>query len=92
MIIRKRVGGRVSSNHGDFADVDIIGIEGIEEGLYLDTMQIDCHDTHYSPEEFQRKFAIGMELEICTSTEITPWCADDSTDEEAETIPDVHPG
>jgi len=32
-------------NDGEFAEVMTIGIEGIEEGFLLETIQINCCDT-----------------------------------------------
>jgi len=71
MITSQRVEGEVLHNHGDFAEVATIGIEGIEEGLWLDTIQIHCEDTGDTPEQFQRRFPVGTTLSILTITEIT---------------------
>ena len=40
MIITKEVEGEVDSNDGEFAEINTIGIEGIEDGRWLGTMQI----------------------------------------------------
>jgi hypothetical protein len=40
MVITKEVEGVVDSNDGEFAEINTIGIEGIEDGLWLGTMQI----------------------------------------------------
>src|SRR5271167_2526582 len=71
MVIRKRVEGEVRYNHGDFAEVETIGIEGIEKDLWLDTIHIDCSQTEDTPEEFQHRFPVGMRLGILTIIEIT---------------------
>ena len=54
MTMTKKVEGEVDYNNGEFAEAKTIGIEGIEDGLWLDTMTIqrdteetveaDCHD------------------------------------------------
>ena len=69
--IRKKVEGQVLYNDGEFAEIQTSGIEGIEEGLLLKTIQTHRPDTGDSPEEFQCRFPVGMWLEILTTTEIT---------------------
>jgi hypothetical protein len=76
MITRKRAEGEVVYNNGEFAEVDICGIEGVEEGLFLETIQIHVEDTSDTREEFQQKFPIGTWLNIWATTEITPLPAD----------------
>ncbi len=71
MIIRKRVEGEVRHNDGEFAEVMTNGIEGIEKGLLLETIQIHCSDTENTREEFQRRFPVGTRLSIVTNTEVT---------------------
>jgi len=71
MLTTKRVEGRVEYNDGEFAEVQTIGIEGIEENLLLETIQIHRRDAQNSPEEFQRRFPVGTRLGILTTTEIT---------------------
>ena len=62
----------VAFNDGDYAEVDINGVEGVEKGLWLDTMQISVLDAGgISPKEFRKKFPVGMLLDISTATEIT---------------------
>jgi hypothetical protein len=68
----ERVEGVVEYNDGEFAEVRTYGIEGIENGLLLETIQVHREDTEDMPEEFQRRFPVGMRLDIVTSTEITP--------------------
>jgi hypothetical protein len=70
-IIRKRVEGEVEYNDGHFAEVQTAGIGGIEKHLILETIQISRCDTTNTPEEFQRRFPVGMRLGILTTTEIT---------------------
>lgn len=76
MITRKRVEGEVVHNNGEFAEVNICGVEGIEEGLFLDTIQIHVEETSDTPEEFEQRFPVGAWLNIWTTTEITPLPAD----------------
>ena len=71
MVVRERVEGQVQYNDGEFAEIQTIGIEGIEKDLWLDTIQIHCRDTGNTPEEFQRRFPVGMRLGVLTTTEIT---------------------
>ena len=71
MITRNRVEGEVKFNDGELAEVLTYGIEGIEEDLLLDTIQIHCGDTEDTPEEFQQRFPAGTTLSILTITEIT---------------------
>jgi len=47
-------------------------IEGIEADLLLETFQIHHENTSCSPEEFCRRFPVGMRLDVVTTTEITP--------------------
>ena len=70
MIITKKVAGEVDLNDGEFAEVKTIGIEGIENNLWLDTFQIHREDTHDTPDQFRRRFSIGMRLDIITTTKI----------------------
>jgi hypothetical protein len=70
MIITKTVEGEVDFNDGEFAEVKAIGIEGIEKNLWLSTFQIHREDTEDTPEEFQRRFPVGMSLHVVTTTEI----------------------
>ena len=71
LVVRKRVAGRIEYNDGDFAEVQTVGIEGIEEDLLLETLQIHRENTNDRPEEFQRRFPVGMWLDILTTTDIT---------------------
>jgi hypothetical protein len=73
LIVRERVGGQVEYNDGQFAEVNTIGIEGIDRDLVLDTIQIHREDTEKTPEEFQQRFPVGKQLEIRTTTEIADW-------------------
>lgn len=57
-------------NDGDVAEIRTIGIDGIERGLLLDTVQIHRGDTEDAPEEFQQTFKIGTQLYISTTVEI----------------------
>jgi len=80
--IRKKVEGQVLYNDGEFAEIQTSGIEGIEEGLLLETIQTHRPDTGDSPEQFQRRFPVGMWLEIITTTEITSALHEQSSNED----------
>jgi hypothetical protein len=71
MLTRKRVEGEVENNDGEFAEVPTYGIEGIEKGLHLETIQIHREDTDDTPQQFQKRFPVGTTLSILTITEIT---------------------
>jgi hypothetical protein len=71
MLTSKRVEGEVEHNDGQFAEVQTYGIEGIEENLLLDTIQLHIEDTEDTPEQFQRRFPVGTTLSILTTTEVT---------------------
>ena len=70
MIVRKQVEGAVQYNNGEFAEVDTIGIEGLEKDLLLETIQVHRCDTEDTSEEFQRRFPVDVRLDILTITEI----------------------
>ena len=70
MIVRKQVEGAVQYNNGEFAEVDTIGIEGLEKDRLLETIQVHRCDTEDTPEEFQRRFPVDVRLDILTITEI----------------------
>ena len=72
MVISKKVKGEIDYNDGEFAEIQTSGIEGTEDDLLLDTFQIHRGDTSCSPEEFCRRFPVGMRLHVVTTTEITP--------------------
>jgi hypothetical protein len=70
MLTRKKVEGEIQYNDGEFAEIQTVGIEGIEKGLRLEIIQIHREDTE-APEAFERRFAAGMWLDILTITEIS---------------------
>jgi hypothetical protein len=72
VIVTKKVEGEVDYNNGEFAELKTIGIEGIEDGLWLGTITIHRENTGCSSEEFLQGFVVGELLEIVTTTEITP--------------------
>jgi len=76
MIIRNRVEGEIVYNDGRFAEVEIYGTKGADEGLLLETIQFHVEDTSDTREEFQQRFRVGTWWNISTSTEITPLPAD----------------
>jgi hypothetical protein len=70
--ITKKVEGEVDCNDGEFARTKTIGIEGIENGLWLDTMTIERDTTEDTVEGFLQRFPVGTRLEIVTTTAIKP--------------------
>jgi len=70
--IIKTVAAEVNFNDGEFAEVKTVGVEGIERNLWLGTFQIHRSDTDDTPDEFRRKFSIGMRLDVITTTKIIP--------------------
>jgi len=70
--IMKKVAGEVDFNDGEFAEVKTIGVEGIEKDLWLGIFQIHREDTDDTPDEFRRRFSIGMRLDVATTTKIMP--------------------
>lgn len=68
--VRKRAEGEVQYNDGQFAEIQTNGVEGIEEDLLLETLQIHREDTDDTESEFKRRFPVGMWLDILTTTEI----------------------
>lgn len=81
-VIRKKVEGQVLYNDGEFAEIQTNGIEGIEEGVLLETIQTHRGDTSDLPEELQRRFPVGMRLEIMTTHEITSALHEQSSNED----------
>jgi hypothetical protein len=71
MLTSKRVEGEVDYNDGEFAEIQTIGIEGIEKNRCLETIQIHRCLTENTPDEFRRRFPVGLMLGILTTTEIT---------------------
>lgn len=57
-------------NDGAFAEVQTLGVEGIENDILLATIQINRCEVGDAPEEFRRSFQVGMWLEIFATTEI----------------------
>jgi hypothetical protein len=70
MVIVKRSLGQVSYNDGDFTEVQLVGIGGVEEDLLLGMIQIHRCDTENSRDESQRSLPVGRWLEILTTNEI----------------------
>lgn len=76
MTISKKVRGIVSHNDGDFAEVQVGGVEGTwEESFFLETMQISRYDTILTETEFLSELAVDSELCIQRTIEITPIAA-----------------
>ncbi len=72
MVTTKTVLGEVQYNDGEFAEVETYGVDGIETGLILETIQIHRSDTNDGTKKFQRKFRVGTLLDITTTVEIKP--------------------
>ncbi len=69
--VRKGVVSDIQYNDGEFAEVQTNGIEGIEDNLFLGTIQVHRDDTHDTKSEFENRFPVGMWLDIVTVTEIS---------------------
>jgi hypothetical protein len=54
----------------------IVGIEGIEKDLCLETIQFHRQDTCDTSDEFQRRFPVDTWLDIFTITDITAQTAE----------------
>src|SRR5262249_32619038 len=78
MMIRKRLAGEVHYNDGQFIEIQTVGTEGLEKSLLIETIQVDRSETTDTPEQFQRRFPIGMWLEICTTMELRSHHATDA--------------
>jgi hypothetical protein len=72
MIVRKNVGGEVLYNDGEFAEIQIWGIEGMEEGLFLEILQAHREDSGDTPEQFRKRFPLHMRLSVTTTTKFRP--------------------
>lgn len=70
--ITKETLGKVEFNDGEFAEIEKIGVEGIEACLLLDRIQIDRSDTSYSRRKFRRIFPAGTLLDVSTTIEVKP--------------------
>ena len=82
MVVRKRVEGRVDYNDGELAELQIVGIEGIELDLWLETIQLHREDTNDMPDEFRCRFPLGMWLDILTITVITTQASENALQNE----------
>lgn len=67
-----KVRGLVVYNDGRFADVQLGGVEGIEENLSLATVQLHVEETQMTEEEFQNRFPVGMSMTIRTVRTVSP--------------------
>jgi hypothetical protein len=72
MVNTRKVMGEVVYNNGEFAEIETFGVDGIETGLILETIQISRDDTNDGTKEFRRKFRVGVLLDITTTVEIKP--------------------
>ena len=72
MTVTRRFQGEADYNDGKFAEVKTIGIEGLEEGLWLGTMQIHRAQTECTADEFRERYPVGMLMQVVMTTEIRP--------------------
>jgi hypothetical protein len=70
LISNKRVQGEVRHNDGFFAVIQTVGIEGIEENLLLETIQVHVEDFDLSCEQFLERFPVGTWLDIRTTVAV----------------------
>jgi hypothetical protein len=66
----KKVKGVVELNDGDFAEVQTVGIEGIEKNLLLWKIQLHRENTNDSRPEFQRRFPVDTWVDIWLTIEV----------------------
>jgi hypothetical protein len=71
VVSQERVHGQIEFNDGEFAEIQTVGIDGLEKDLLLGTIQVHREDTSYSCEQFQDKLPVGSWLDICTTIEVT---------------------
>jgi hypothetical protein len=70
MVIGKEVRGVVEYNDGEFAEIQTVGIEGIEKNLLLCKIQLHRGDTHDSRQEFQHKYPVDTWLHMSTTIQV----------------------
>ena len=63
--------GQVTYNDGEFAEVQLIAMEGLESGLLLETIQLHREETDKSTADFLRELACGTRLHVSITTEVT---------------------
>jgi hypothetical protein len=63
--------GQVTYNDGQFAEVQLIGMEGLESGLLLETIQLHREETDKSTADFLRELPCGTRLHVSITTEVT---------------------
>jgi hypothetical protein len=80
LVSRKHVHGEVEFNDGEFAEIQTVGIDGIEKDLLLQTIQVHRDDSNYSCEQFQHELPVGSWLTICTTIEVTRLDSDTDVD------------
>jgi hypothetical protein len=88
IISQTRVRGEVEYNDGEFAEIQTVGIEGIEKDLLLETIQVHREDTTYSHEQFQHILPVGSWLDICTTIEVSTLESDTDGDESGQATGD----
>ena len=69
MLIQQKMEGEVVFNDGDFAEIEVGGVEREEAGLFLKTMQAHREDTSDTGKEFRQRLGVGTMLDIVVTTE-----------------------
>ncbi len=64
--VLSKVRGLVIHNDGQFAEVELGGIEGSEEDIFLATIQLHVEHTQMTEEEFLNRFPVGTLMTIRT--------------------------
>ena len=65
IVSQTRVHGEVEYNDGDFAEIQTVGIEGMEKDLLLETIQVHRNDASYTCDPFKDKLPVGSWLDVC---------------------------
>jgi hypothetical protein len=63
--------GQVTNNDGEFAEVQLSGMDPLESGLLLETIQLHREDTDKSTADFLRQLPCGTRLQVSITTEVT---------------------
>jgi len=61
---------------GELAEIQTVGIKGVEKNLLLETIQMHRGDNSYSCEQFQDKLPVGTRMDICATIDVTTLEAD----------------
>ena len=69
LTVQQKMEGKVVFNDGDFAEIEVSGVEGEEAGLLLETMQAHRGYTSDTNEEFRQRFGVATKLRVVVTTE-----------------------